>query len=116
MYGYAFKEILKNINKTGIIIPLNACLPTYDLNISRDCLNKSNRNFKKVMGDENIKTIIIGLNFDHNRLENMDGIVFKKDAKEKLALSLNNLIEKFLSAEKKVILIGPLSTPKYNFL
>ena len=67
------------------------------------------------MGDENIKTIIIGLNFDHNRLENMDGIVFKKDAKEKLALSLNNLIEKFLSAEKKVILIGPLSTPKYNF-
>ncbi len=115
MYGYAFKEILKKINKTGIIIPLNACLPTYDLNISRDCLNKSNRNFKKVMGDENIKTIIIGLNFDHNRLENMDGIVFKKDAKEKLALSLNNLIEKFLSAEKKVILIGPLSTPKYNF-
>ena len=57
------------------------------------------------MGDENIKTIIIGLNFDHNRLENMDGIVFKKDTKEKLALSLNNLIEKFLSADKKLYLL-----------
>lgn len=115
MYGYAFKEILKKINKIGIIIPLNACLPTYDLNISRDCLDKSYKNFKKVMSDENIKTIIIGLNFDHNSLENIDGIVFKKDAKEKLALSLNNLIKKFLTADKKVILIGPLSTPKYNF-
>ena len=34
------------------------------------------------MSDENIKTIIIGLNFDHNRLEDMNGIIFKKDTKE----------------------------------
>lgn len=115
MYGHAFKEILEKKNKTGIIIPLNACLPTFDLNISRDCLNKSNKNFKKIINDETIKTIIIGLNFDHDRLEDINGFVYKDDAKKKLALSLKNLIGKFLNANKQVVLIGPISTPKYNF-
>ena len=63
MYGYAFENILKKNNQQGIIIPLNACLPNTDLNISIKCLNKSKKNFEKVISDESIKVIIIGLNF-----------------------------------------------------
>ena len=46
---------------------------------------------------------------------NINGFIYKDDAKKELALSLKNLIEKFLNAKKQVVLIGPISTPKYNF-
>ena len=102
-------------NKNGIIIPLNACLPTLDINISIDCLTKSKKNFKKLIIDKNIETIIIGLNFNHKRLVDTNGNYYFENISTKLTTSLKNLIYRFLNAEKKVILIGPISTPKYNF-
>ena len=115
MYGYAFENILKKIENTGIIIPLNGCLPTFDLNISENCLNKSKNNFQKIIIDKNIETILIGLNYNHLQLIDNDGNVYTSDIKKKLTISLQNLISKLIKNNKRVILIGPIATPKYNF-
>jgi peptidoglycan/LPS O-acetylase OafA/YrhL len=115
MYGYAFENILKKNKNTGIIIPLNGCLPTFDLNISENCLNKSQKNFQKIIVDKNIKTILIGLNYNHMQLIDNDGNIYTSEVKKKLTISLQNLIDKLIKNNKKVILIGPISIPKYNF-
>ena len=115
MYGYAFEKILQDLNKNGIIIPLNACLPTYDLNISELCLKKAKTNLQEVLNDERIKTVIIGLNYNHRKLIDNSGKSYQKNIELKLISSLQELIKKFIANNKKIILIGPISIPSYNF-
>ena len=114
MYGYAFEKILETHNKQGIVIPLNACLPTIDINISIDCLYKSKINFNNLTSDKNISLVIIGLNYNHKKLIDEKGKIYNNN-KKILKKSLKNLIKKLLEENKKVILIGPIAEPSYNF-
>jgi peptidoglycan/LPS O-acetylase OafA/YrhL len=112
MYGYAFKKILERNNQQGIVIPLNACLPTIDINISKKCLIKSKTNFNNLVSDKNIHLVIIGLNYNHERLIDEKGNIYNN---KKLKSSISKLINNLLQEDKKVILIGPIAEPSYNF-
>jgi len=115
MYGFAFKNVLKKIDKSGIIIPLNACLPTYKYNINLDCLKKSKNNFNKIIFDNKIETIILGLNYNHKYIVDYKGFKIYKNVNQILTNSIKDLISEFLENGKNVILLGPLSEPGYNF-
>ena len=115
MYGYPFIKILKELDKSGIIIPLNGCLPTIDLNISVSCLKKANKNFNKLIKDKNINTVLLGFTWNHDHLVSEKGNSIKLDNGDHLVTSINKLIQKLHDKEKKVILIGPISLPSYAF-
>ena len=115
MYGYPFIKILKELDKSGIIIPLNGCLPTIDLNISVSCLKKANKNFSKLIKDKNINTVLFGFSWNHDHLVSEKGNSIKLDNGDHLVTSINKLIQKLHDNKKKVILIGPISLPGYAF-
>ncbi len=115
MYGYPFIKILKQLDKSGIIIPLNGCLPTIDLNISIPCLKKAKKNFDKLIKDTNINTVLIGFTWNHDHLVSEKGNSIKLNNGDHLVTSIKKLIKKLQDKDKKVILIGPISLPSYAF-
>jgi len=112
MYGWGLKEALKKIKKKGLTIPLNNCLPTIDKNISKSCLEKSNKYFKAIIDNKNINTVIIGLTWYTEDLIDKNGN--KYSGFKKRDKSLLHLIKELRKNNKKVFLIGPVEIPGFK--
>ena len=92
---------------------MTGCLPTLEINISKECLYKSNQYFLDYSKDQNIKTVIIATTWWHKKLYN--GKKFINDPKhELLSESLLDLINKLKENNKKVFLISPIQVPLYE--
>ena len=115
MYGYAFENILHQLNINGSILALDGCLPTINLNISKKCIDLANINLSKIIQDKNIKLVLIGLDWDHTFLVDKFNNRIDKNVNIILAESIYNLAQKLHANNKKVIVIGPLSIPGYYF-
>ena len=111
MYIPAIKKVLKKKNEKGLLIPLNSCLPTIDLNLSANCVVLAKSNYRAYINDKNIKTVIIGLTWDSTNLVDKDGKIFGDPRRTLLQKSLINLIEKIQNSGKRVYLIAPIETP-----
>ena len=115
MYAPALNHYLKESKGAGLLIPLNSCLPTINVNLSMECLEKATINYEAVVNDKNIKTVIIGLTWysndlidrHGNRLIDVDLSVLKND--------LLSLIYGLEEAGKEVYLIGPIAIPNFDF-
>ena len=112
MYGWPLKKLLIENEKKGLSIPLNECLPTIDKNINYKCLIKARRYFSAIVKNKNIKTVIIGLTWQSINLIDQNNILY--NSSEDRNKSLDLLIKELKENNKKVFLIGPILTPKYN--
>ena len=115
MYGYAFENILKDKNLNGLIIPENGCLPTTTINITKDCIIKANNNLRKIINNKEIDLVIIGLNWDHGSLKDINDNNINNINNLALSKSLYELIKNLESHNIKTALIGPVSEPNYKF-
>ena len=108
MYTPLVNDILLKGNKNGYLIPLNGCLPTTSLNISKNCINLAKINLNAVVSDEKIKTVIIAstwyldyyLDENGNRIKQAD-----------IGNSFLKLINELKQNGKNVALISPIKTP-----
>ena len=115
MYGWAFKEHLKEIDQKGIIIQLTSCLPFIDKNISQKCLETSKNYYDSIIAKKSLKNIILGFTWDSNRLVDEKGNVFiDKDFSVRKG-SIDYLIKNFKDEGRTVFLIGPILTPEKEF-
>lgn len=112
MYGWALKDLLIENVKKGLSIPLNECLPTIDKNKDYDCLVKVKKYYESIVKDNRIKTVIIGLTWHSLVLVDENNNLYSTS--EDRNKSLIFLIEELKKNNKKVFLIGPILTPKYN--
>lgn len=110
MYGWGLKEVLKQKKISGLTIPLNACLPTIDINISTKCLEKVNNYYKAIIKDDQIKIVLIGLTW--GSLDLIDKDEANNFGETKRNKSLLKLIKNLENNNKKVYLIGPIETPE----
>lgn len=115
MYGYAFEEILKTNKLNGLIIPVNACLPTIDINISIACIFKAKNNLNEALKYKNIQHVIIGLNWEHAFLVDDKGKELNNANNILLTNSVFKLIQVLENQNMKTVLIGPISEPNYQF-
>ena len=115
MYGYAFEKILKTNKLNGLIIPVNACLPTIDINISIACIFKAKNNLNEVLKYKNIQHVIIGLNWEHAFLVDDKGKELNNTNNILLTNSVFKLIQILENQNMKTVLIGPISEPNYQF-
>jgi len=115
MYGYAFENILRQLNINGSILALDGCLPTINLNISKRCIDLANVNLSKIIQDKNIKLVLIGLDWHHTFLIDKFNNRIDKNINIILAESIYYLAQELHANNKKVIVIGPLSIPEYYF-
>jgi len=115
MYGYVFEKLLKNKNMNGLIIPLNRCLPTVKYNISKECIIKAQKNLDKIIKSKEAIYVIIGLDWDHQWLVDETGKKLANEANLLLANAVYNLIEILEKKNIKTFLVGPISTPNFQF-
>jgi hypothetical protein len=115
MYGYSYEKLLKTKKLNGLILPMQKCLPTTTINISIECLKLANKNFNYILNNKNIKYLFIGLDWDHNLLVNSSGKIENNFNSLLLAKSILELVHEFEKAGIVSFVIGPISTPDYEF-
>lgn len=115
MYAPTIEQSLLKNMQAGLIIPLNGCLPTMDINISQDCLKKASLNYETLKNDHNIKTVVIAMTWYSNDLVDKDAniiIDFDFTFREK---SMMSLINGLTEAGKLVYLVAPIAIPNFDF-
>jgi peptidoglycan/LPS O-acetylase OafA/YrhL len=115
MYGYAFENIVQALSINGRILALDGCLPTTTYNISKECIDKAAINLSKIIEDKNITAVLIGMNWDHSFLFDKYNNKIVKNVDLILVQSLHQLSLELNKYNKKIIIIGPVSIPGYNF-
>jgi peptidoglycan/LPS O-acetylase OafA/YrhL len=111
MYVPALTRVFAQQQLSGVLVPLNGCLPTTDVNINRQCLAMAKVNFQAVLSDSQIQTVILALTWNDDRLVTADGTDVSGDKKLQLATSMLALVQQFKDAGKQVWVVGPIQLP-----
>lgn len=112
MYAPVFQRILRDLALNGLLVPANACLPTFKVNISVECIELSDRNIEAVAKLPRARVVVIGTTWD-TPVAPRGGTSSVRPVESVIA-GLNNTIDLLRAAGKKVVLIGPLSTPEWD--
>ncbi len=110
MYGPAFRDILRDASLSGLLVPENACLPIYGVNLDPACVELTNRNIDGIAKLKRARVIVLGTNWDSFAARSSQS----RPSAEAMKNGLDRTIDHLLSAGKKVVLIGPLATPHWN--
>jgi peptidoglycan/LPS O-acetylase OafA/YrhL len=113
MYAPLWASILSDRAQTGLLIPVNGCLPTVQANISRACIDIARQNLTTILGLPRARTVILGLTWWNDALGLVDRNGRGLDDRDNGALiaALDDLIDQLRGAGKQVVLIGPLAQP-----
>jgi hypothetical protein len=98
MYAPAIEQGLAKNKLAGLIIPLNGCLPTVDINISQDCLKMATGNYEALKNDSGIKTVVIAMTWYSDKLIDKGGNMI-------IIYALKALKEAGLLKDRQVIVI-----------
>ena len=116
MYAPAWASILAERGQTGLLVPANMCLPTVQINASRDCNDLARRNLMKVENLARTRTVIIALTwwFEAGDLVDPSGRPVDNRDNSALISALDDLINQLQRARKHVVLIGPIAQPNWD--
>ena len=111
MYTPLIDQALLDREESGVLVPLNGCLPATTVNISLKCIRKATVNFTQIVNDESIKTVFIASTWYRDEYVNADGVGVGRD---ELTDAMEKLVVDFSDAGKRVALFSPLQRPKDN--
>jgi peptidoglycan/LPS O-acetylase OafA/YrhL len=116
MYAPVWASILAERGQTGLLIPVNACLPTVQANISRDCIDVAMRNLAQVAKLARARTVILALTWWHeaDKLVDSTGRTVDNRNSGALVAALDDLLDQLRQAGKQVVLIGPIAQPGWD--
>jgi peptidoglycan/LPS O-acetylase OafA/YrhL len=114
MYTPIFAELADAQNVSGVLVPLNSCLPLPNLNRSRECSEKARNNIETLIANFSNTLVFVGMTWHHDRLwssvESKEISVSPDDY-----LSELNELRSILSQNNiDVIVIGPLMRPNFS--
>lgn len=105
--------VAETINKSVLVVPLNGCTPTFDININSLCLKQFKKNIQKIAQDDYIKRLVIGTTWSNfEMIDDKDRLVAVTNSR--FNSSLLNTIRFLQKSGKEVYLIGPIVTPSSN--
>jgi hypothetical protein len=114
MYAPLVEDILRENNQSGILVPLNACLPMPDYNKSW-CMDYAAKNLAAVEGLPRVRIVILAMTwFRGETMYTPSGPVSKEDSAKFLFASLDRLIQELERRGKTVVLVGPISPPMWD--
>jgi len=115
MYGYALKEAVNILPINGRIIALNSCLPTISVNISTGCILKAKKNLNYLLNQDDIKIVLIGLNWNFNNLfDELGNEININKNNMVLSESVYDLALRIKNSNKKVAIIMPIEEPEFQ--
>jgi hypothetical protein len=109
-------SILAARGETGLLVPVNGCLPTVQANISRECSEIAKANLSEISRLGRARIVIIGLTWAHEdgALVDPSGRALDNGDDRALIDALIDLFDRLHGAGKQVVLIGPLAEPGWN--
>jgi len=116
MYAPVWTSIIAGRGRTGLLVPVNGCLPTVQANISRECMEIARDNLANISKLARAQTVIIGLNWEHGQgvLIDPSGRTVDDTDNRAIISALDDLIDRLHRAGKQVVLIGPIAEPGWN--
>jgi peptidoglycan/LPS O-acetylase OafA/YrhL len=116
MYAPVWMSILAARGETGLLVPVNGCLPTVQANISRECSEIAKANLSEISRLGRARIVIIGLTWAHEdgALVDPSGRALDNGDDRALIDALIDLFDRLHGAGKQVVLIGPLAEPGWN--
>ncbi|RUV65219.1 MAG: acyltransferase [Mesorhizobium sp.] len=114
MYAPVWQSIFAERNMAGLLVPANGCLPTVSVNISRSCIDVAAANLAELGKLPNVRTVILGLTWEHARLVDATGKKIETRHDAELVRGLDDLIARLRAFGKKVVLIGPIAYPGWD--
>lgn len=115
MYAPAIVTVYAGSDKGIILVPLNGCPPTPEINISQDCAAKAKKNLDALLADRTVSTVYIGTTYEHDALVHADGTILEDPDGRKFAIAVVGLVRTIETSGKNVRVIGPIFTPGYDF-
>jgi len=111
MYAPVWTSIIAGRGHTGLLVPVNGCLPTVQANISRDCMQIARDNLAEISKLARVRAVIIGLSWVHKQGELIDASGRPVDDIDNRALIsvLDDLIDRLQRMGTQVVLIGPIA-------
>jgi peptidoglycan/LPS O-acetylase OafA/YrhL len=116
MYAPVWASILKERGEPGLLVPLNGCLPTLEVNVSAACTDSARANLQEVSKLARARTVIVGLNWSHgaNDLVDSNGRAVDNREDRSFMHALDDLIDRLHRMGKRVVLIGPIAEPGWS--
>jgi peptidoglycan/LPS O-acetylase OafA/YrhL len=116
MYEPVWASILTSRGQTGLLVPVNGCLPTVQANLNRECIEIAARNLAEIAALARARTVIVGLNWSHAAEDLVDpsGRTVDNGSDRALANALDDLIDRLHRDGKQVVLIGPIAEPGWD--
>jgi hypothetical protein len=116
MYAPVWTSIIAGRGRTGLLVPVNGCLPTVRANISRQCMEMARDNLAEISKLPRVRTVVIGLSWEHKQDELIDSSGRPVDDIDNRALisALDDLIDQLERMGMQVVLIGPIAEPGWN--
>jgi peptidoglycan/LPS O-acetylase OafA/YrhL len=111
MYSPLLIKNLREFNLTGVLVPLNGCLPTTLVNRSKLCIKRAKQNLEVVLKNNEVKTVFIASTWYEDYYITDQG---KRVKNSYLLLGFKNLINQLESSGKNVILFSPIPIPSKN--
>lgn len=116
MYAPLVARLLADRGQTGLLIPVNGCLPTVDVNITDGCIDTARKNLAEVEKLPNARLVILGLDWAHGPTGLVDakGHIVDNRGDAALVGAIDGLIDELEGAGKRVVLIGPIAEPGWD--
>jgi peptidoglycan/LPS O-acetylase OafA/YrhL len=116
MYAPAWRRILEERGETGLLVPLNSCLPTVTANIDVGCLGQAQMNLDAVVALPKVKTVVLGLSwwYGPDAIVDASGKTLDNTGKAAMIAALDDMIARLRARDRRVVLIGPIATPGWN--
>ncbi len=114
MYTPIFSQLADAENVSGILIPLNSCLPLPNLNRSQECFVKARNNIETLLTKFSNTIVFIGMTWHHDRLWSpVENKEISVSAAEYLS-ELNELRSILSQNNIDIVVIGPLLLPNFS--
>ncbi len=114
MYAPLVADILRANHQTGLLVPLNGCLPMPDYNKSW-CMGLAANNLSAVEGLPRVRVVILAMTWVREEtMYTPAGPVSKENTAKFLFASLDRLIQELEQRGKTVVLVGPIAPPGWD--
>ncbi len=116
MYAPLVAQFLADRHQSGLLVPANGCLPTVEVNITRDCIDTARENLMEVEKLAHARLVILGLDWAHGPkgLVDAEGRTVDNGGDAALVAALDELIGELKRAGKEIVLIGPIAEPGWD--
>lgn len=115
MYVPAVEQALAQSNQQGLLVPNNGCPPLADGGVNEACRSINAANFARILGGR-ASTVIIAMNYDTYRdrpIVTSGGSLPNSDFST-LSEQIVSTVERLRAGGKRVIIVAPIPTPRYN--